>query len=56
MARDNRVRLSDEEVAKVEEAAEVAFGEGAAADLPYGRVIGYVVEDWLDENGQGTHE
>lgn len=50
MARDNRLRLSDDEEEDLEEAARVMFGEDLAEELPLGKAVGdaanFVIEHY----------
>lgn len=50
MARENRVRLSDEEIEKIDLAGKAWFGE-TAEELPRGRTIGEIAQHVIN-----THE
>lgn len=54
MARDNRVRVSDEELQQLREAKEVWYGDDVAGNIPDGQAIGTFADFIIKD--QGYHE
>lgn len=48
MARDNRVRLADDEQRAVEEVREQRYDEDVAENVPLGKVIGDLAKEELE--------
>jgi len=54
MVRQNRVRLADDELDLVDDAAEEYWGDNAADDIPRGKTIGQLAREYLlSERGGG---
>lgn len=51
MARDNRVRVSEEELERLDDAAEELWGDDAAEDVPRGKTVGKLAEAYLGQGG-----
>jgi len=51
MARDNRVRVSDEEIRLVRKAKEVWYGDDVAEDIPDGKAIGTFADFVIKDQG-----
>lgn len=49
MARENRIRVSDEEKANIKRAREAIWGEDVAEDIPLGKVVGQICGRVADE-------
>lgn len=52
MARENRVRLSDGELAKVERAREQLFPGDASEEVSLGATIGQVMDEFLGDSNE----
>lgn len=51
MARENRVRLSDEEMQKLRAVREQRYSDGLKDDIPFGAVVGELCEGVLNGDG-----
>lgn len=51
MPREIRIRVAEDEVERLDEAAEVMYGESAAEDIPRGKVIGELAHDYIIREG-----
>lgn len=54
MPRNNRVRLSDDELELVDDAAEERWGEEVAEEVPRGKTIAQLAKEFLTEEGQAN--